>query len=393
MGATPLIHLFLGVPGSGKSYFARNLAEKQGYVRLNNDAMRLGIFGSLENISAVYHSPNRQNVNTYVDGAVEYAASQLLERGQSVICDAHHNKRTDRERFEKLAQKYDAKVLLVWVKTPFETALSRGQQREASNDQRQLSEADMREVMERHEATMDLPVSGENVITIDGTEPFEVQHESYMAQLNALLGSKNSNVHLVDILLPPDYHPSGETQDIVAAIRAGAWLHVTNLWFYRTKPSLQLLFQQRDLDSPVFPGLLDCSVAGYLEAGEDGVVGGIREAKEELGVDLRAKQLVSYGRHLNAGLDHRGRERKWVINEYIVHYEDGSMLHPDSKEVPALFWIDIDALLGIEKGGGLEITGQDAFGNTITKRVTKVDFVPNVDDYHFRMAARIKANQ
>lgn len=188
MDDRPLVHLFLGVPGSGKSYFARQLAEAGGMVRFNSDAMRLAIFGSLKNITAVYHSSNRDNVNTYVDGATEYAVAQLLERGQSVVCDAHHNRRPDREVYEKIAQKYNAKVVLVWVKTPAEVALKRGQNREASADSRQLSEAAMQEVIERHEAAMDKPIDGEKVVVIDGQQPFEQQHIEYQEQLKILFG-------------------------------------------------------------------------------------------------------------------------------------------------------------------------------------------------------------
>lgn len=188
MSSHPVIHAFLGVPGSGKSYFARNLAERTSTVRINSDAMRLGIFGSLEAISAVYHSPNRENVNTYVDGATSYVISELLACNQSVICDAHHNKRSDRERFESLAKPYGAHVVLVWIQTPFDLALRRGQEREAKPDQCQLSEQDMREVMARHEAAMDKPTEGENVITIDGQQPFDQQYESYQAQIKKLFG-------------------------------------------------------------------------------------------------------------------------------------------------------------------------------------------------------------
>lgn len=182
----PVIHAFLGVPGSGKSYFARHLAEQANVVRINSDAMRLGIFGSLKAISAVYHSSDRERVNTYVDGATHYVISELLECGQSVICDAHHNKRSDREAFEILAKQYDASVVLVWIQTPFVLALARGQQREAKADQRQLSEQDMREVMERHEAAMDKPAEEENVIIIDGQQPFDQQYESYQKQIKEL---------------------------------------------------------------------------------------------------------------------------------------------------------------------------------------------------------------
>jgi predicted kinase len=186
MSQRPIIHLFLGVPGSGKSYFARQLADQTNTVRINSDAMRLAIFGSLEAITAVYHSPDRQHVNTYVDGATQYVVAELLDRGHSVVCDAHHNKRSDREAYETLAGQHDARVVLVWIQTPFNVALTRGQQREAKADQRQLSEQDMREVMERHKAAMDEPAKTENVIIIDGEQPFDQQYASYQEQIGKL---------------------------------------------------------------------------------------------------------------------------------------------------------------------------------------------------------------
>ena len=183
MSERPLVHLFLGVPGSGKSYFARHLAERTRVVRIGSDAIRLAIFGSRESMNTIYHSPQRQQLNTYVDGAMHYITSELLERGQSIIADAHHNKRSDREAFEAIAAGYNARVVLIWVKTPFDIALTRGQTREATADQRQLSAKDMREVMERHEAAMDKPQPGENIIIVNGEQPFEQQYESYQTQL------------------------------------------------------------------------------------------------------------------------------------------------------------------------------------------------------------------
>ncbi len=201
----------------------------------------------------------------------------------------------------------------------------------------------------------------------------------------------SADEHFVDILEPPQYVPSGRTQPIVRAIRSGDWLHVTNLWLYRTAPRLQILFQQRDLKSPVFSGLLDCSVAGYLEAGESGVDGAIRETQEELGITFAPDELQPFGRHFNAGLDHRGRERKWVINEYISQWEhelrDVTIAH---HEVPAVFWIDVDDVLKVENGGSIAIVGLAADKSVVKRTVARADFVPNVDEYHFRMAARIK---
>ena len=38
----------LGHPGSGKTYFTKRLAQKQGFVRLNADALRMNMFGSFD---------------------------------------------------------------------------------------------------------------------------------------------------------------------------------------------------------------------------------------------------------------------------------------------------------------------------------------------------------
>ncbi len=176
--------LFLGFPGSGKSYFARNLAEKTNTVRLNGDSMRIALYGSVEEIEK---QANKKRINRQTFGAIDYAVEQILRTGHSVIYDAHHNKRSIRVGLEKLANEHDAITIVVWVKTPYELALRRGQERRAAPDQRRLSEEKMKQTMERHTDNFDEPVASELVITVDGTMPFEQQFESYDRQLAVLL--------------------------------------------------------------------------------------------------------------------------------------------------------------------------------------------------------------
>lgn len=171
--------MFIGVPGSGKSFFARQLAEQIHGVRLSGDAMRLAIFGSIEAIDAVYHSPQRQHVNTYTFGAIDYVTDQLLASGVSVIIDAIHSKRSDREKQEEIARRHDAKTVLVHIKTGYETALARGQQREVFADQRQFDEAKMREVIAQFEASLEPPDNNESCVIISGELPFAEQLELF----------------------------------------------------------------------------------------------------------------------------------------------------------------------------------------------------------------------
>lgn len=184
MTQKPILHMFLGSPGSGKSFFARNLAENINAVRLNGDSMRIALYGSPEEID---QQPDKNLVNSRTFGALDYSVVQVLKAGHSVVYDAHHNKRSIRARLEELAEEHGAVPVVVWIKTPYEVALKRGQTRDTTPDQRRLSEEKMIETIERHMANFDEPVESELVITIDGTIPFEEQLASYKRQISSLL--------------------------------------------------------------------------------------------------------------------------------------------------------------------------------------------------------------
>jgi predicted kinase len=184
---SPVAYTFLGVPGSGKTYFARNLAKETGAIRLSSDAIRLAIFGDRKKTTEIYNSGDREILNSYVSNALNYATGQILEQGHDVIQDAHHNKRSDRQAVQDVAEKHGAKIILVHIKTPHEVALQRGQDRDETEDQRKHSKEEMADVMKKHAAVMDQPDSSENVIEIDGTISFDEQYKSFNEQLGKLL--------------------------------------------------------------------------------------------------------------------------------------------------------------------------------------------------------------
>ena len=182
----PLLLMFLGSPGSGKSYFARAVANKLNAVRINGDSMRLSMFGSREETERIYKSGNRAVLNDYVFNGLDYVAEQIIMRGHDVVYDAHHNKRTDREKLEEIAIKHNAKPILIWIRTPFEIALQRCQSRQDLADQRRLTEEKTREVIARHQVATDDPADEEFVINIDGQISFEEQFASFQTQLGVI---------------------------------------------------------------------------------------------------------------------------------------------------------------------------------------------------------------
>lgn len=169
----------LGHPGSGKSYFTRQLAPIIGAVRLNGDHMRTAMFTDPKDIA------NRDN-NPKVFGAIDYAVYEVLRAGHSVLYDAMHNKHADRLRHEAAAKELGAPTVLVWVKTPYEVALKRGVERPEQPDQRRKSEEQMKQSLDFFIAALEQPKPGERTIVIDGMKPFEEQYESFTRQLSDL---------------------------------------------------------------------------------------------------------------------------------------------------------------------------------------------------------------
>lgn len=165
----------LGYPGSGKSYFARQLADSIGAVRLNGDGLRHKLFADEET------RINPKN-NPLVFGALDYATEEILRAGYSVIYDASHNKKRDRLNATRLAQPFGIMPIIVWVKVPVELAKLRNGSRTDTSTEPKAPE----ERFEQMAKGLQEPTHEEAVIIIDGTQPFEKQLVSFKTQFDSL---------------------------------------------------------------------------------------------------------------------------------------------------------------------------------------------------------------
>ena len=178
----PLLVVFLGFPGSGKTYFARRLAEWLPAVTFNSDALRVAMFGSIENVERIRQN-DQSRLYDDVFGAMNYATRQVLKAGCSVVFDAQQTKREDRRRVEELAKESGEMSVLVWIKTSRETALRRGQEREVGDDSHVYDAEKMAYLIDRFAAVTDLPEANENIIEISGEVPFDKQYEVFVKAL------------------------------------------------------------------------------------------------------------------------------------------------------------------------------------------------------------------
>lgn len=179
----PIIVMFVGIPGSGKTTFAKQFAERINAVVLNSDAERLDMWKSLENIQATHASPEeRKRANELTFGAMNYAAKQILRAGYHVIYDCNANQRWERDERHVYAKEIGALSVVVRISVPYEVSFERVQSREDSHDQRQFTPEKAKTVLERFIGEIEEPGEGELVVQIDGAAPFEEQYQSFIDQ-------------------------------------------------------------------------------------------------------------------------------------------------------------------------------------------------------------------
>jgi len=107
MNAKAKLVLVAGLPGSGKSYFARHLAQELSARYISSDQTRKSM-----GLSGHYDEKSKQKVYD----RLYHLADEALKEGRSVIVDATFHRKERRKAFEELAKQHKALFLLVLIK-------------------------------------------------------------------------------------------------------------------------------------------------------------------------------------------------------------------------------------------------------------------------------------
>lgn len=133
----PVVHAFLivvsGLPGTGKSYFCRRLAERLPVAILESDALRKVLFP---------HPHYNRSESSHLFQACHHLIEQLLQSGIPLVLDATNLEEHHREYLYHIVDRLEAKLVLVKVDAPPEVVRQRLEQRLNRTDAGDTSEAD-----------------------------------------------------------------------------------------------------------------------------------------------------------------------------------------------------------------------------------------------------------
>jgi predicted kinase len=107
--AKPVLVIVSGLPGTGKSYFCRRLAERLPSVTLESDALRRVLF-----TLPSYSLPE----SAQLFKAIRLLIEKLLNKGVSLILDATNLSERYREYLYSIADRLEVKLIMVWVEAP-----------------------------------------------------------------------------------------------------------------------------------------------------------------------------------------------------------------------------------------------------------------------------------
>ena len=112
----PSLIVVSGLPGTGKSFFCRKLAERLPFLILTSDSLRRALFPTPQ---------YDEQENKRLFSACHVLIEELLEKGIPVIFDATNLLEHHREYLYRAAERAGARLILVWVEAPPEVVRQR----------------------------------------------------------------------------------------------------------------------------------------------------------------------------------------------------------------------------------------------------------------------------
>jgi predicted kinase len=200
----PAIITLLGVPGSGKTYTARQLADLLGIAHVSSDRIREQLFEQ-----PTYSRQEQQIIMQLMLMMTE----EFLSLDVPVIFDISLNRVGERRALRDIAKKHDALNVLIWLQIDQQSALLRSKIKDKRRAEDKYT-APMTDQQFEMLASAFQPPQNEDYLVVSGKHSFESQKPAIMRRLREL--------GLINDELMRDHIAKPEMVNLAAQARAQA---------------------------------------------------------------------------------------------------------------------------------------------------------------------------
>ena len=152
--------LMVGLPASGKTSLAKLIGKELNYIHLWSDELKATLF---DNYSEA------KEYSELIYGSLDYAVEACLKSQNSVIYDSLFDRYEIRKEKTKIANKYNAETLTVYLKIDKNNAVKRAKKRKNLYTWEDSVEA----VVDKFANQIEPPLDSEPHIILDGAIPLE----------------------------------------------------------------------------------------------------------------------------------------------------------------------------------------------------------------------------
>lgn len=170
----PTLMMLYGFPGSGKTYFARQICEDLHAAHIQSDRIRNELFDKPR-----YDSQEDEIISHLMD----YMAEEFLHAGISVIYDMNTARLTKRRSLRDLARNTKAQSVLIWLQIDLESAFNRSIKRDRRRTDDKYTQPLDRTTFEALCAKMQNPTNTEDFMVISGKHAYQTQRSAVIKRL------------------------------------------------------------------------------------------------------------------------------------------------------------------------------------------------------------------
>lgn len=172
--AKPTFIMLYGYPGSGKTFFARQLCDDIKAAHVQADRIRYELF----------EQPrfDRQE-NEVISHIMNYMAEEFLDAGISVVYDMNAMRFSERRMLRDMARKAKAHPLLIWLQIDIESAFQRVVKRDRRKSDDKYAIPLDQNTFDAITRSMQNPTNTEDYTVISGKHTFHTQRSAVIKKM------------------------------------------------------------------------------------------------------------------------------------------------------------------------------------------------------------------